>query len=85
MSYFKRNPKTKFRYTINKPEIVSLKIYDIVGNLVYVVFDEFKMPGVFEEGWDGINQSNQIVSSGIYFYNLQTNSKSITKKMILNK
>ena len=79
------NPKTKFRYTINKPEIVSLKIYDIVGNLVYVVFDEFKMPGVFEEGWDGINQSNQIVSSGIYFYNLQTNSKSITKKMILNK
>ena len=79
------NPETKFIYTINKPGIVSLKIYDIMGKLVYTVFEGFRTQGVFEEKWGGINQNNQPLSSGVYFYNLNSGGQSITKKMILSK
>ena len=79
------NPTTKFVYTIDKPGIASLKIYDVMGKLIYTVFDGYKKSGIFEEAWTGVNKNNQLLSSGIYFYNLSSGGKSITKKMVLSK
>jgi len=79
------NPDTKFIYTINKRDNVSLKIYDIMGRLVFTVFDGLREQGTYEEKWLSRDQNNQPLSSGIYFYNLKTSGQSITKKMILNK
>ena len=79
------NPTTKFVYTIDKPGIASLKIYDVMGKLIYTVFDGYKKSGIFEEEWTGVNKNNQLLSSGIYFYNLSSGGKSITKKMVLSK
>ena len=79
------NPTTKFVYTIDKPGIASLKIYDVMGKLIYTVFDGYKKSGMFEEEWTGVNKNNQLLSSGIYFYNLSSGGKSITKKMVLSK
>ena len=79
------NPTTKFAYTIDKPGIASLKIYDVMGKLIYTVFDGYKAPGAYEEKWTVANKNNQLLSSGIYFYNLSSGGKSITKKMVLSK
>ena len=79
------NPLTKFVYTINNPGVASLKIYDVTGKLIYTVFDEYKEIGTFEEEWRSIDENNQAVSSGVYFYNLSLATGSVTKKMVLSK
>ena len=79
------NPLTKFVYTINNPGVASLKIYDVTGKLIYTVFDEYREIGTFEEEWRSIDENNQAVSSGVYFYNLSLATGSVTKKMVLSK
>ena len=46
---------------------------------------QLKAPGAYEEKWTVANKNNQLLSSGIYFYNLSSGGKSITKKMVLSK
>jgi len=42
-------------------------------------------PGHHQVDWHGIDDNNRIVGSGIYFYRLKTNEKTITRKMVLLK
>ena len=79
------NPLTKFVYTINNPGVASLKIYDVTGKLIYTVFDAYREIGTFEEEWRSVDENNQAVSSGVYFYNLSIATGSVTKKMVLSK
>ena len=79
------NPFTKFVYTINNPGVASLKIYDVTGKLIYTVFDAYREIGTFEEEWRSVDENNQAVSSGVYFYNLSLATGSVTKKMVLSK
>ena len=79
------NPTTKFTFTINSPCRVSLKIYNVMGKLVRTILKEYKKEGTFEVYWNGRDDNHQSISSGIYFYRLSTEGKSITKKMILSK
>ena len=79
------NPLTKFVYTINNPGVASLKIYDVTGKLIYTVFDAYREIGTFEEEWRSVDENNQAVSSGVYFYNLSLATGSVTKKMVLSK
>ncbi len=92
------NPTTKIRYTIpasslnpfSKGEgtLVSLKVYDILGNKVATLVNEKKEPGYYE-----VEFNAEGLSSGIYFYRLQSGNPSTnsgqnyiqTKKMILMK
>ena len=79
------NPTTKFTYTVNRPGRVSLEIYDVMGKLVSTLFHEYKEMGTFEVRWNGLDDSKQSVSSGIYFYKFSQDGKSSIKKMILSK
>ena len=79
------NPITRFVYTIDKPGAASLKIYDVMGKLIYSVFDEYKEIGTFEAEWRSTDKNNQAVSSGVYFYKLNYDGGSVTKKMVLSK
>ena len=79
------NPLTKFVYTIDKPGVASLKIYDVMGKLIYTIFDEHKEIGTFEEEWRSADKNNQAVSSGVYFYQFSLDGESVTKKMVLSK
>ncbi|NWF49666.1 MAG: T9SS type A sorting domain-containing protein [Ignavibacteriaceae bacterium] len=84
------NPATKIKYSIpalslnpfSKLEgtFVTLKVYDILGNEVGTLVNEEQQPGVYEVEFSASN-----LSSGIYFYKLQTGSYTDTKKMILMK
>ena len=74
------NPSTEIEYRITKPENVSLKIYDILGDEIETLVDKEQTVGTYKVNFDAKN-----LSSGIYFYQLKTGDFVQTKKMILLK
>ena len=79
------NPETQFGYTLNESGTISLRIYDIMGKLIYIVYDGFQRAGNHNVLWTGLDQNKRPVSSGVYFYRLVTQSNTISKKMVLAK
>ena len=79
------NPITTISYQLSEISKVSLKIYNIKGQLVNTLINEIKPAGEHSVVWNGIDQSNQSVPSGIYLYRLKTKDDSQIKKMILMK
>lgn len=74
------NPVTKFRYELAKDVNVSISIYDMNGRQVETPVNEFKKAGSYSVTFNGSD-----LSSGIYFYKIETEFFSQTKKMILIK
>ena len=74
------NPTTSIRYSIPMRSNVTLKVYDILGNEVASLVNEEKAQGVYTVTFDASH-----LSSGIYFYKLQSGSFVETKKMLLLK
>ncbi|HZW39994.1 MAG TPA: T9SS type A sorting domain-containing protein [Ignavibacteriaceae bacterium] len=74
------NPSTKIYFAIPKQSLVSIKVYDILGKEITQLVNEVKQPGRYEVEFDGSS-----LSSGIYFYQIQSENYLMTKKMILMK
>jgi len=74
------NPATTIRYSIPIQSRVTIKVFDILGKEINTLIDEEKEQGVYTVRFDTSN-----LSSGIYFYKLQSGSFVETKKMILMK
>ena len=64
---------------------VRLDVFNILGQQVKVLFDDYLQPGQHTVVWDGTNQSGEGVATGIYLYRLQVDNESQTKKMLLLK
>ncbi len=80
------NPVTTIKYTIKEQAHVSLRVYNVAGQLVRTLVNEVQKPdGVKPVEWHGFNNSGQPVASGVYFYKLVTKDFSQTKKMVLLK
>ncbi|HEX5132752.1 MAG TPA: FlgD immunoglobulin-like domain containing protein [Candidatus Krumholzibacteria bacterium] len=80
------NPSTTIEFTVRDRSQVSLKVYNVAGELVRTLVNGERAPGsVHRVAWDGRNDTGQSVSSGIYFYKLVTNDMTQTKKMVLLK
>lgn len=83
------NLKTKIRFQIKNKSQVVLKIYDVMGRCVRTLVDEQKSQGQYTIQWNGLDDSNKIVTSGIYIYRIQAIGIGEThteyKKMILIK
>jgi photosystem II stability/assembly factor-like uncharacterized protein len=74
------NPSTKISWQSPVGSWQILKIYDVLGNEVATLVDEYKPAGKYEVEWDASNHP-----SGIYFYQLKAGGFVSTKKMILIK
>ena len=74
------NPSTKISWQSPVNSHQTLKIYDVLGNEVATLVDEFREAGSYEVEFDASS-----LSSGIYFYKLQSGNYLETKKMILLK
>ncbi len=74
------NPSTVVKVTLVKSGEMSLKLYNVLGQLVKVVDEGYKAPGVYT--YD-INMDS--FASGVYFYTLQQGNDIMTKKMLLLK
>jgi hypothetical protein len=79
------NPYTVITYTIMKRSHVTLSIYNVLGQKVRSLINEYKNPGDYNVIWDGANDNGNKIASGIYFYQIHIDDFSITKKMTLIK
>jgi hypothetical protein len=80
------NPTTTIKYSIKERAHVSLKVYNVAGQLVKTLVDEVQSPEAIQPvTWNGSNDAGQAVSSGVYFYKLVTKNFSQTRKMVLLK
>jgi len=79
------NPSTTIQYCIpaDVNEHVSLKIYDIRGALVKTLAEHVNNPGIYSVVWHGTDTTGNIVSSGIYIYQLQAGDFTKSNKMML--
>ncbi len=74
------NPTTMIRFSLKETGVVSLKVYNVIGQLVATLVNEQKPAGTYEYNFDASH-----LSSGIYFYTIKAGDFSATKKMILMK
>lgn len=79
------NPETTIAFTIPSDEQISLEVYNIKGQKVKTLVNEKLVAGRHSYVWNGTDQNNNSVSSGIYFYRLKSGTFTSTKKMILMK
>ena len=64
------NNQTIISAQIDKPSKVTLQIFDILGREVFNAFREFSSAGQINFRWNGINNSGEELSSGIYYYRI---------------
>jgi len=74
------NSMTRIRYQIPELSLVTLRVYDVLGNEITSLVNDEKTVGNYQVGFDASS-----LSSGIYFYRLQAGEFVETKKMILLK
>lgn len=74
------NPSTTISYQIPVQGLVKITITDLLGKEVGVIVNEFKPAGTFKAVFDGSG-----ISSGVYFYRLESGDYTVTKKMMLIK
>lgn len=74
------NPSTTIRYNLPQAGFVNLKIYNALGQEVALLVNQEQVSGVYEATFDATN-----LSSGIYFYRLESAGFVSTKKMMLVK
>jgi cyclophilin family peptidyl-prolyl cis-trans isomerase len=74
------NPETSIKYQLAEPGFVTISVYNVLGMEIAKLVDEEKSAGNYEIEFDATH-----LSSGIYFYKLQTASFVETKKMVLMK
>ncbi|MFZ5946656.1 MAG: LamG-like jellyroll fold domain-containing protein [Stygiobacter sp.] len=74
------NPTTKINYSIPKPGIVTIKLYDILGKEVGVIENSFRSAGNYNVYFDA-----SYLASGVYIYKMISGDFSSSKKLILLK
>jgi hypothetical protein len=79
------NPTTTIKFALKEDSDVSIKIYNIKGAVVRTLIDGEMKATYHEIIWDGKDNTNKSVASGIYFYKMKAEKYTSTKKMILMK
>ncbi|HIC02278.1 TPA: T9SS type A sorting domain-containing protein [Candidatus Poribacteria bacterium] len=84
------NPETWIPYQIADASTIKLSIFDVTGSQIRQIEVGYRQAGIYENQsdaiyWDGRNKFGEPVTSGVYFYMLQTDDFSATRKMIVLK
>ena len=79
------NPLTVIKYDLVESVKVELTIFDILGQEVKTLVNSFQEKGRRTAIWNGVDNFNNNVSSGIYFYRISAGEWTDIKKMILLK
>jgi photosystem II stability/assembly factor-like uncharacterized protein len=74
------NPETIIKFDVPKDQRVKIVIYDLTGREVNKLLNEEVKAGTYNVRWNGSNYA-----SGVYFYRIETESYTLTKKMLLIK
>ncbi len=79
------NPETTINYSLNIDDRVEISIYNLKGQKVKTLVNGYQTSGQHEVVWNGTNNSNKPVASGVYFTILKTSSKTLKHKVLLLK
>ena len=79
------NTETTIDYDIKENTKASLKIYNLQGQEVKTIINEYKNAGSYSVKWNGRNNSGAVVSSGIYICTLKTEKYVKSIKMVFLK
>jgi len=84
------NPETWIPYNLANPGSVVIKIYSASGQLIRILDLGYKDSGSYSDRikaahWDGVNESGETVSSGLYFYVINCGDFSSVRKMIVSR
>jgi len=79
------NPTTTIAYNMIEDGNVSIEVFNIKGQLVKTLINEHMTVGDQTITWNGTDNNNHTVSSGVYFYKMKSGNYSSAKKMILMK
>lgn len=80
------NPATTISYKLSQPDMVSLEIYNLQGQLVNRLVHAVQAAGEHVATWRGVNEAGMAQPSGVYFYRLQVGESFVeTKRMAFVK
>jgi immune inhibitor A len=79
------NPRTTIGFSLPVYSNVRLEVYNVMGELTATLYDGALSAGAHTVTWDGIDNNGSDVSSGVYFYRLETEDEVLSKKMLLIK
>lgn len=79
------NPTTVISFNMPNDGYVTLSVYNLIGEQVIELVDQYINSGEHSVTWDGRDQFGNEVSGGTYIYNLKSDNFSFTKKMIFLK
>ncbi len=77
------NPLTRIDYTLDEATNVRLEIYNILGQRVRTLVDDYLPAGVHFVHWDSRDMHDRPVTAGIYFYRLEAGQQTAMRKMLL--
>jgi hypothetical protein len=79
------NPETMIRFDMPSPGLVTIRIFNLLGQEMRIVTNEKYTTGSHSVRWDGMDAKGIRVPSGIYIYQLRAKDIVINKKLILIK
>jgi hypothetical protein len=79
------NPSTQIAYTIPAAGVVSLMIFNVIGQVVATLVDGPGTPGKYVVTWNSRDDRGVQAPSGVYFYRLQVGSFTAVRKLMLLK
>lgn len=79
------NPSTKFDFALPVKSHVAISIYNVLGQNIKTLVDGEYAAGYYTADWDGTTDVGSMAASGIYFYRMETDKYSATKKLMLLK
>jgi hypothetical protein len=77
------NPSTVISYQLSVGCVVKLSIYNMLGQKIKTLVNSFQSAGEHSITWDAMDAGNNQMSSGVYFYKLESNQQTLQKKMLL--
>ncbi|MCD4650919.1 MAG: T9SS type A sorting domain-containing protein [Candidatus Cloacimonetes bacterium] len=79
------NPSTTIEFSLTKPILTELFVYNIKGQLVKTLINQRLQSGIHKVNWDGKDDFNNLCASGIYFFKIKYNNKTVVQKATLLK
>ena len=79
------NASTSIAYRLDKPSQVDLAVYDLAGRKVATLVSSNQQAGAHQVIWHGLDDRGESVSSGVYFYRLSAEGRTVSNRMTLLK
>jgi hypothetical protein len=79
------NPSTTIEYEVPEKGLVSVIVYNVLGQEVRTLFHATQDAGKHTVRWDGKNNAGNALSSGMYVYRIEFRGKALAKKMMMLK